>query len=270
MAPVRLGPITHSFVEGPTGPLHAIDYGGSGTPIVCLHGVTGSAWGWHDVAAALAPRRVVAVDMRGHGDSARSSSGAYDTADHALDLSAQIDALGSDKVSLVGSSWGALVALEYCVANADRVAHLALVDIEPSFEAAESDVPPRPTEFESMVDALAWVEESNPRAPDSATKALTYGAFAPNHAGRIAPKHDPVFFERWPFRNGDHWDALSRVEAPTLLVHAGYTFVRAEVMKRMHESVPDSTLVEIADAGHVIPVDNPGSLATHLSEFLGD
>ncbi len=269
MPPVQLGPVTHRFIQGSTGPLHAIDYGGSGTPVVCVHGVTGSAWGWADVASGIAPNRVVAVDMRGHGDSAHSPEGAYDTSDHVADLSLQIDALASQQVSLVGSSWGALVALEYCVAHPTRVSHLALVDIEPSFEATDRDVPPRPRDFDSMADVLAWVTESNPRGPVSATAALAFGAFASNAAGRMAPKHDAVFFERWPFRNDDHWEQLAEVKVPTLLVHAGYTFVRGEVMQRMHDTIPGSALVEIPDAGHVIPVDNPTALSQELRDFLG-
>ncbi len=269
MALTELGPVRHHVVEGAIGPLHSIDYGGSGQPIVCIHGVTGSAWGWHDVAAALAPRHVIALDMRGHGDSAWSPSGAYDTADHVGDLEKQLDALDVEQVTLVGSSWGALVALEYSARHPHRVAHLAIVDIEPSFEARVEDVPPRPREFESYEGALAWVEESNPRAPRSAATALAYGAFAPDATGHIAPKHDPFFFERWPFRNGDHWETLTNLSCPTLFVHAGFTFVQGEVMRRMQESVPGSRLVEIAEAGHVIPVDNPEALAAELVDFLG-
>lgn len=270
MAFTELGPVLHRVVEGPIGPLHSIDYGGSGQPIVCLHGVTGSAWGWYDVAAALAPRRVIALDMRGHGDSVWSPSGAYDTADHVSDLEKQLDAIELEQITLVGSSWGALVALEYCVHNPNRVGQLAIVDIEPSFEAGVEDVPARPRQFDTYEDALAWVQEANPRAPRSAANALTYGGFAPNVAGQIVPKHDPFFFEYWPFRSGDHWETLTKLTCPTLFVHAGFTFVQGDVMQRMHETVPGSRLVQIAESGHVIPVDNPEALASELIGFLGD
>ncbi len=267
-ASTQLHPAAHRYTDSANGPLHALDYGGDGSPLVCLHGVAGSAWGWHDVAVQLQPRRVVAVDMRGHGDSARSADGAYDTVDQVADLTQQIDALGAPTVALAGSSWGALVALEYCAANPDRVSQLALVDIEPSFDAADTDVPPRPREFDSTDQVAQWLGELNPRAPESAIEAMAHGAFTIDGAGRIIPKHDPVFFERWPFRNGDHWDALSHVQCPTLLVHAGFTFVRGEIMAKMQEAIPGSSLVEIAEAGHVIPVDNPVALADSLKMFL--
>ena len=260
-------PVQHRYVPSENGPLHALDFGGAGRPVVMLHGVTGTAWVWHDVARDLG-RRAVAVDLRGHGDSAWSSEHRYDTDAHVMDLGRQIDALGVDDVDLVGSSWGALVALEWTVANPGRVRHLALVDIEPSFEQSDTDLMPRPHEFDSYDAARAWFAQTNPRAPQSALDAMTFGSMRRNKTGAIVPKHDPMFFDRWPFRNGDHWSCLPKLTCPTLMVHAGFTFVRGEVMKDMNSQVADSTLVEIAESGHVVPLDNPTALTGALRPFL--
>ena len=266
---ITLAPVQHRYVPSPNGPLHALDFGGDSTPLVCLHGVTGSAWAWHDVASALPGQRLVALDMRGHGDSAWSPTHAYDTSEHVADLALQVDALGVDTVDLAGSSWGALVALEYAAANPDRVGRLALVDIEPSFDASSTDVPPRPRQFRTWADAAVWSQESNPRAPQTAIEAVTYGTFQRVDAETVRPKHDPFLFEKWPFRDGDHWDAIANVSCDTLLVNAGYTFVRPEIMEKMHDMIAGSELVKIAESGHVVPVDNPVALAAALSAFLG-
>ena len=61
-----------------------------------------------------------------------------------------------DDVDLVGSSWGALVALEWTVAKPGRVRHLSLVDIEPSFSRPETDVAPRPPAFADAAEVLAF------------------------------------------------------------------------------------------------------------------
>lgn len=267
MDAVTFVPVQHRYVGSANGPLHALDFGGSGRPVIFLHGVTGNGWVWHDVARDLG-RRAVAVDMRGHGDSAWSADHSYETDAHVGDLGLHIDALGVDEVDLVGSSWGALVALEWAVANPGRVCHLALVDIEPSFEQSDTDLMPRPHAFASYDEARAWFAQANPRAPQSALDAITLGSMRRNKAGAIVPKHDPVFFDRWPFRNGDHWACLPRLTCPTLMVHAGFTFVRADVMKEMNSRVPTSTLVEIAETGHVVPLDNPVALTGTLRPFL--
>ena len=267
MDSTSLIPVRHRYVSSQNGPLHALDFGGSGRTTICLHGVTGSAWVWHDVARDIG-RRVVAVDMRGHGDSAWSAEKHYETADHVDDLAQQLDALGDTDFDVVGSSWGALVALEYAAAHPDRIRHLALVDIEPSFDQADTDLMPRPHAFDDYEAARAWLAESNPRAPQSALDAMTYGSMRRNKTGAVVPKHDPVLFERWPFRNGDHWSSLPKIQCPTLMVNAGYTFVRGEVMERMNAMVAQSTLVKIQESGHVVPLDNPAALVEVLSPFL--
>ena len=92
--------------------------------------------------------------------------------------------------------------------------------------------------------------------------------FGPVDGGRLAPKHDPYFFDRWPFRSDDHWDRLARIQAPTLHVHASDSFVRAEVMAEMDRLTPESRLVEIGGSTHVVPVDNPSALVDSLVPFL--
>src|SRR5690606_30098654 len=91
--------------------IHALEFGADqdGPPVLLLHGVTGSGWQWHDVASELAKkRRVIALDLRGHGLSGRSADQQYSTPDHVRDLTAVIAQIGSNTVDLAGASWGAL------------------------------------------------------------------------------------------------------------------------------------------------------------------
>ena len=261
--------VRHHIVEAPSGLLHRLQYPGQGIPLVCLHGVAGCAWGWHEVARALVGRvELQALDMRGHGDSSWSGTGQYSTAMHVADLAAQIDSIGLSQVDLVGSSWGALVALEYAAANPDRVRRLALVDIEPSFVASSRDVPPRPRSFDDLAAVLAWLRSNHPNAPDASLNAMAVGAFRASTAGTLVPKHDPVFFECWPFRDGNHWATLDQVTSETLLVRAQATFVRAEVMEEMKHRLPNATLVQLENSTHAVSVDNPTDLAAQFASFF--
>jgi pimeloyl-ACP methyl ester carboxylesterase len=231
--------------------------------------VTGHAWSWHGVAPALPDAgSVLAFDLRGHGDSQWSSDAAYGTDDHAADVIARLDALGADQVDLVGSSWGALIAIVVAAGAPERVRRLAIVDVEASFEQGETDVFPRPHAYATHGEAVAFERQGNPHAPDALLDVVAAGATRPGPTGTLVPKHDPFFFERWPFRNDDRWEQLPSLTMPTLLVHAESSFVRCEVMQRMAEAIPNSQLVHLPDTTHVVPVDNPDRLVEHLAPFL--
>jgi pimeloyl-ACP methyl ester carboxylesterase len=97
---------------------------------------------------------------------------------------------------------------------------------------------------------------------------MTASTYAPAADGTLVPKHDPYFFERWPFRSDDHWDRLGTIQAPALLLHSANSFVSGEVMKDMTARIPDARLVEVDDSGHVVPVENPAAIVAAVTAFL--
>ena len=108
--------------------LHYRDWGGSGRPVVLLHGLASTCRIWDFVAPILAGHcRVVALDQRGHGESAKPDDG-YDFATVVGDLHGFISRLGLESPIVVGHSWGADVALEYAVAHPETTGGLAFVD----------------------------------------------------------------------------------------------------------------------------------------------
>src|SRR5215218_5264651 len=109
--------------------LRARDWGGGGQPLVLLHGLASNARIWDGVAPRLvgAGLRVVALDLRGHGESDQPDDG-YDFASVGRDLSSALAALELERPVLVGHSWGAHVALQYAVDRPGALAGLVLVD----------------------------------------------------------------------------------------------------------------------------------------------
>src|SRR5207237_3035525 len=75
--------------------LHYLEWGKPGAlPVICVHGYTSSAQSFNALARHLADRvRLIAVDVRGHGESQWSAEGAYRYADQAADLAALADTL---------------------------------------------------------------------------------------------------------------------------------------------------------------------------------
>ena len=104
----------------------------TGPAIVMLHGFTDSWFSFSRVLPLLPPEtRIVAPDMRGHGDSDRPSNG-YRIADLADDVVRLLDALRIPKVVLVGHSMGSFVARKVYELAPDRVSRLVLVGAGPS------------------------------------------------------------------------------------------------------------------------------------------
>lgn len=98
-----------------------------GLPILAVHGISATHRSWDLVADALADRRVIAADLRGRGRS-NTLPGPYGLERHADDLAATLDALGVDRVFVVGHSMGAFVSVRFAERHADRVAGVVLVD----------------------------------------------------------------------------------------------------------------------------------------------
>ena len=114
--------------------------GGSGPPILLLHGYPQSHVMWHEVAPVLAQHfTVVAPDLRGYGDSAKPEAGAdhagYSKRASAADQVAVMAALGFEKFALVGHDRGARVAHRLALDHPERVQRLALIDIVPTYTA---------------------------------------------------------------------------------------------------------------------------------------
>lgn len=117
-----------------------VRHGGSGPPILLLHGHPQTHMCWHAVATLLARDfTVVAADLRGYGDSSKPPT----TADHAPyskramaeDQVALMRALGFERFGVAGHDRGGRVAYRMALDHPERVAKLAVLDIIPTGEA---------------------------------------------------------------------------------------------------------------------------------------
>lgn len=121
--------------------VHAVT-GGSGPPLLLLHGYAQTHALWHKVAPRLAQRfTVVAADLRGYGDSGKPPSDAnhepYSKRAMARDAVALMDHLGHERFFLAGHDRGARVSHRLAVDHADRVRRLAVLDIAPTLAMYE-------------------------------------------------------------------------------------------------------------------------------------
>jgi pimeloyl-ACP methyl ester carboxylesterase len=108
---------------------HTVSYrgGGSGPVVVLIHGMAGSSTTWEPILDELAEHcTVVAPDLLGHGDSAKPR-GDYSLGAHASSVRDLLIALGYDRATIVGQSFGGGVAMQLAYQYPDRCERLVLV-----------------------------------------------------------------------------------------------------------------------------------------------
>ncbi|WP_128429547.1 alpha/beta fold hydrolase [Streptomyces cyaneus] len=115
--------------------------GGSGTPVVLLHGFPQTHLMWRHVAADLAAdHTVICPDLRGYGASdkpAESDGTGYAKRTMAADIVALARELGHERFALAGHDRGALVAFRAALDHPDTVTHLACLDVLPTLDMWE-------------------------------------------------------------------------------------------------------------------------------------
>jgi pimeloyl-ACP methyl ester carboxylesterase len=102
---------------------------GQGPDVVFVHGLGGNLAGWHlhVVPALQSDYRVTTYDLRGHGRSDSTQAG-YTTSEMAEDLRGLLDALGLERPTIVGHSWGGDIALHFSLLHPERVAELVILE----------------------------------------------------------------------------------------------------------------------------------------------
>ncbi len=260
--------------------LHYHDWGSPEKPhLVLLHGLSGNAWAFAPFARRLQDRlHIIALDVRGHGDSAWASDGAYQFADQAADLAQFVDQLGLERFSLLGTSMGGMIALQYAGDHAERLDRLVINDIGPEIEAGSNRITQatgeRPTSFASVDEAIEFGVRTRANlailSPDERREVLC-GGIRQAADGRWTWKVDPEY-ARQRVQAGAKarpaWSTLRRVTCPTLVLWGTQSDVLSEQQaRRMIETLPHGELVSVPDVGHAPVLLEPAAFEA-LERFL--
>jgi len=258
---------------------HYLDWGNEGKPpMLLLHGVTSHAHSWDEVAEPLRDRyHVIALDQRGHGDSEWSPAGAYTTEDHAADIAVFVEALGLEKMVLIGLSMGGRNSILYTSLHPETVDRLVIVDIGPETdprgrERISQGIAGTPEEFDSLEEAAERARKLNPRPSfERHLHRIKYGMKTlPN--GKLTWKYDREIREqrrRGEVRVIDLWPPFKKITCPTLIIRGAESDVLSpEGAQKMKEAVPSVEVVVVEESGHSVSLDNPKGLERVVKEFL--
>jgi haloalkane dehalogenase len=116
------------FVEVNGAKMHFVDTGGSGDPILMIHGQPTWSYLWRNVIPELEDsHRVIAVDLIGFGKSDKPNIN-YTIEEHAVYLKSFINALALENLTLVVHDWGGFLGFDYAAKNPNRVKALAFME----------------------------------------------------------------------------------------------------------------------------------------------
>ncbi|MFF9160737.1 alpha/beta fold hydrolase [Streptomyces longwoodensis] len=235
---------------------------GGGVPLVFVHGWTANRHRWdHQVAHFAERRRVVRLDLRGHGES--GGAGVRTIGELARDVVALLDHLGIERCVLVGHSMGGMIAQTVALEHPERVERMVLVNSIGRMV------------YNRARGLLMAVSTLVPFKLFVATNIRR--AFAPGHPREEVRRcirdsadtpREVVMTLYGAMRGFDVLDRAGQIRTPTLMVH-GYHDVQLPVgqMLRLATAYPDAT-VRVLDAGHELPVEKPAELTAVLDAFV--
>ena len=245
--------------------------------LVLLHGYTGHARSWDAFAEAMTDRyRVLALDQRGHGETAWAPADRYGVDDMAGDLEAFVKALGLKGFSLLGLSMGGMVAMEYAGRRPPELAALVIVDIGPEIVASgsgriqagaqASDI------FPSREAAFAVARAANPLPPEAHHRHRVDYSLMRTEDGSWTWRYDRALRSVRALRTRDPqtaWRSCAGIAVPTQLIRGALSDILApEVAKRMIDTIPGSIFMEVENSGHSVPLDAPDGFLDAARAFL--
>ena len=241
---------------------------GSGRDLVLVHGITENHRAWDPVAVGLAAQwRVTAVDVRGHGESARRPP--YDPVTCALDLAVVVDALGLVEPLMVGHSMGGVIVSAYGgagyssrgIVNVDQPMALggfkdALTPLQPMLEGDDA----------SFRAAIAIVFGVLDGALPEADRARLDALAAPEQAVVLG------VWEQVFTHSADELDALaaqllSGIRVPYLAIHGSDPGV--EYVQWLLGAIANARVEVWPDVGHYPQLVDPERFVQRLDQFDG-
>lgn len=256
--------------------VNAITWGDSGSPIVLVHGLPGTAYDWAPLGVALGERgaRVIAYDRVGYGYSDARANDAYTPEGNARDLLGLLESEDLHDVTVVGWSYGGPVAIIAARLDPSRIARLVLLG-----SGGPQDDPPDPPSMLALLGSRpvrAWLG-AVPPASLGLQMALSVQAFSaqpmpdwwlPNLAANFAMPS----MRRTYYAEGERFLeselGIEEVEQPILLLHGDDDrLAPVAIGFWLANHAQRARLQVIPQGSHMLPVTHAELLAKNIEAF---
>lgn len=263
--------------------LYARDYGGSGVPVLCLHGLTRNSADFDSIACHLSSRyRIISVDQRGRGKSEWDDVPLnYNPAIYVQDMFRLMAELSLMRVAVIGTSLGGLMAMIMGSMAPQAIMGMVINDVGPELDPVGlkriAGYTGKGVVVSSWAEAAARAREVNGVAfPDYGEDdwlAFAQRTYETRPDGSIAPAYDPAIaqafapvegapaMDLWPM-----WDALEAL--PILAVRGELSdLLSPETFANMCVRHTGMKAVTVARVGHAPMLDEPQAVAA-IEDFL--
>ncbi len=286
-----VGPTSHSFSSQRL-KLHYADWGNvDAPPLLLVHGGRDHCRSWDWVAQEMRDDwHVIALDLRGHGDSAWSPDGNYATMDMVYDVAQLVHQMALAPVSIVAHSWGGNVCTRFAGLYPDQVRKLVAIEgLGPSPKTiAEMEQKPyaervrkwitdkraaaarTPRRYASITDALDRMRTENSYLSEAQAQHLTIHGVNRNEDGSWSWKFDPHLnvwppFDLSPAQVANLWEAIT---CPTLLLYGADSWASNPAGDGRMDHFQSAEVIEFENAGHWLHHDQYDRFIGELRRFL--
>ena len=275
---------TQHFIESQRLRLSYWDWGNEGAPLVLLvHGGRDHARSWDRIASAFRDDyHVIALDLRGHGDSEWSVGGAYSLPDNTLDLVRVIERVGGP-AHVIAHSYGGGVTLLAAGSYPEHFASLAVIEGTHSLNPRDVEMGPgwvqqwgdrlrsfeemSPVVYPDLAAAELRVREANPRLPHDFTPHLTEWAARPVEGGYVW-KYDWWVNARasMEIRREELPGFWAAIECPVVLLFARETHTAQRL--DAEQFFQNASTVFIEESGHWAHHEQPEAVLAAIRPFF--
>src|SRR5438552_16768789 len=255
--------------------IHYLDWGSTEKqPLIMLHGIGRVAHTFDHIAPHFASNyHVMAVDMRGHGDSDWDPKGQYLVEDYEKDIEGMAEQLHLRNIVIWGNSTGGRVAQVFAGLHPELVAAVIAEDVGPERPA---EVANSVTSRLQQEDERGWASEDELFAELRRVNARTsYNVLRPyahygskgRPDGRIGWKRDPAIGNG--FVPTELWRFVREIKSPIIYILGGRsTIVPAPAQEQLKKTLPQVQIETIPGAGHYPSEENTQEFLTIADRFL--
>jgi proline iminopeptidase len=276
---------------------------GRGAPLMIVHGGPGAS---HDyflpyLLPLMRSNRLVFIDERGSGKSSKlEDASQYTVANMVEDIEAVRQALGLGKISLLGHSFGGVLAQAYAFKYQKNLSHVILGstfastrELNQALARMKAEMDPKERDRVNALEAAGLYGKGEiwerGRYPEEYAKlAWGKGYFPYIYQNHPDPNYDPlssntgtawdVYREMWGsdgefiidgnLKEVEYVSRLSEIKVPTLIVVGEHDESDPRMSKEMHEKIAGSQLVILPNSGHMTFVDQPEQFLKVVRDFV--